>query len=234
MIREMLYSRVGWPWREVPDFPREAYLLPGDEPLICPWNLTYRTAHMAVELSSMLPGTLGERLFPPEFISSASDVVTSDVHIDRHDTPSDSHERISIWTVPIRWLSAMRGTDKKYSTSHRTRHLLYRAPIRDVRARLHIAMSIANEHDWIDEDLAGAIDSTLTWLRGFDDASKVELDFGGLTTLWTDRQLAEDDSVDLTWKALEEANDGNTSGAEKHLERLNARFREIRAKERLN
>ncbi|MFC4334018.1 hypothetical protein [Salininema proteolyticum] len=234
VIRELLYSRIGWPWRELPDFPREAYLHHDPETLVCPWNLKYRMAHVAVELAAMLPGALGERLFPSEFTSTATDAIAADIGLDRHQPPSDVHERIAIWTVPLRWLVAVKPSERVVSVGPDARYLLYRTSISAARERIRTVLAAAEDNDWDEEEMTMALRHTLEWLSGFHRDSMVELDFGGVTTLWSDEEVLTDDSVEQAWSARRRIAAGEMEAAFKGLERLQFRLKEIRWRERLN
>ncbi|WP_100445074.1 hypothetical protein [Glycomyces xiaoerkulensis] len=235
--REALYERIGWPWRIVPSFPREAYVIDAEEeggdPLICPWNLRYRIAQSAMELRRLTPEPVAEALVPADFLASAAEIVAHDEGRDRHEAPADTHEQVASWSVPLRWFACVRPEDREL-VAEDGRRLRYLTPITGARTRLTVARNRIRAEFGDEADLAAALTETLEWLEGFDDGALVELDYGGLVSRMGDRELSEEDSVDLTWEAIDHLGDGEPDAAQDCYARLVERWRDRRLAERLN
>ncbi|GAB3226598.1 hypothetical protein GCM10027447_16940 [Glycomyces halotolerans] len=234
--REALYERIGWPWRGVPSFPREAYVIDrGDgDPLVCPWNLRYRVAQSALELRHLTPEAVAEALVPPEFLASAAEVVAHDEGVDRHEAPADAHEQVAAWSVPLRWFACVRPADRELVAGDGPPRLRYRTPMAKARTQLVVARNLIRAEFGDDADLAAALAETTEWLEGFHADSVVELDYGGLVSRMDERELRREDSVDLTWEALDRLGDGEAEAAQECYARLVERWRDRRLQERLN
>ncbi|MCH7229503.1 hypothetical protein L0U85_01300 [Glycomyces sp. L485] len=235
--REALYERVGWPWRSVPSFGREAYVIDRGEdadPLVCPWNLRYRIAQAALELRRLTPEAVAEALVPPDFLASAAEVVAHDDLTDRHEAPADTHEQVASWSVPLRWFACVRPEDRQLVVRPRATWLRYRTPIAKARTQLVVARNLLRAEFGDDADLAAAIGETAEWLEGFGHDSLVELDYGGLVARMDDEELRREDSVDITWEALDKLGAGEREAAQDCYARLVERWRDRRLAERLN
>lgn len=230
--REALYERVGWPWRVVPGFPREAYVIPRseDEPLLCPWNLRYRIAQSALELRRLTPEPVAEALVPTDFLTSAAEVVAHDSGADRHEAPSDAHEQIASWSVPLRWFACVRPDDRQSGEGY----LRYRTPMAKARTQIAVARNLVRSELGDDADLAAALAEIAEWLDGFVPESLVELDYGGVASHMGAEELRAEDSVDLTWEALDHLGAGEVGAAQECYARLVERWRDRRLSERLN
>jgi hypothetical protein len=235
--REELYERIGWPWRSVPSFGREAYVIDrgeGAEPLVCPWNLRYRIAQAALELRRLTPEPVAEALVPPDFLASAAEIVAHDDLLDRHEAPADSHEQVASWSVPLRWFACVRPEDRDLSVRPRATWLRYRTPMAKARSQMVVARNLVRAEFGEDADLAEAIDETAEWLEGFHRESVVELDYGGLVARMGHEELRREDSVDLTWEAFDRLGANDPEAAQECYVRLVERWRDRRLSERLN
>lgn len=235
--REELYERIGWPWRRVPSFERDAYVIDRGEqaePLICPWNLRYRIAQAAMELRRLTPEPVSEALVPSDFLASAAEVVASDDLLDRHEAPADTHEQVSCWSVPLRWFTCVRPEDRLLAIHPRATWLRYRTPMSKARTQLAVARNLIRAEFGEDGDLAAAIGETTEWLEGFHHESVVELDYGGLVSRMDYEELRREDSVDLTWEALDRLGANEPKAAQECYARLVERWRDRRLQERLN
>jgi hypothetical protein len=83
-------------------------------------------------------------------------------------------------------------------------------------------------------ELAEALAETGDWLDGFHRDSVVELDYGGLASRLDPEELRTEDSVDLTWQALDHLGASETEEAQECYARLVDRWRDRRLAERLN
>jgi hypothetical protein len=235
--RDQLYERVGWPWRSIPSFPREAYVIDRgqeSEPLICPWNLRYRIGMAALELRRLTPEPIADALVPPDFVASAAEVVAHDGGGDRREAPSDSHEQIAAWSVPLRWFACVRPEDRQLVVAGEASTLRYRTPMAKARTQLVVARNLIRAEFGEDADLASAIAETAEWLEGFHHDALVELDYGGLVSRMDADELAAEDSVELTWEALDRLGAGDPEAAQDCYAQLVERWRDRRLQERLN
>ncbi|MEU5154488.1 hypothetical protein [Glycomyces sp. NPDC021274] len=235
--REALYERIGWPWRGVPSFARDAYVIDRGrdaDPLICPWNLRYRIAASALEVRRLTPEAVAEALFPPDFLSSAAEVVALDDGADRHDAPADAHEHVASWSVPLRWFACVRPEDRELVIQRGVAQLRYRTPIAKARTGLVVARNLVRAEFGEGAELAEALAETGDWLDGFHRDSVVELDYGGLAARMDPEELRAEDSVDLTWQALDHLGASEPEEAQDCYARLVDRWRDRRLAERLN
>ncbi|THV41561.1 hypothetical protein [Glycomyces buryatensis] len=234
--REALYERIGWPWRSVPAFGRDAYVIDRGEadPLICPWNLRYRIAASALEVRRLTPEAVAEALIPPEFLASATEVVAHDEGSDRREAPADAHEQVASWSVPLRWFACVRPEDRQLVIHPRATWLRYRTPMARARTGLVVARNLVRAEFGEGADLAEALAETRDWLDGFHHDSIVELDYGGIVSGLDYEELRREDSVDLTWESLDYLGAGDVESAQDCYMKLIERWRDRRLTERLN
>jgi len=169
-----------------------------------------------------------------EFLTSAEEVVALDDGADRHDAPADAHEHVASWSVPLRWFACVRPEDRELVIQPGHAQLRYRTPIAKARTGLALARNLVRAEFGEGAELAEALTETAAWLDGFHRDSIVELDYGGLVSRMSDDELRDEDSVDLTWQALDHLRASESEEAQECYARLVDRWRDRRLAERLN
>ena len=165
----------------------------GDGPLVCPLDVRARSAAALVGFLTTAHPSLKNVALParPESVREKATRVLAEL-------PSGAVHIVSTtWTVPLPWFTlvdpAARHVELATPEDPR-RQVCWRVSMSDARDR------VSNAHDLAarvlgDQGPTQVLEDTGRWLEHFDDASAVELDYGGLVQLLTDEQIEEDTSA---------------------------------------
>jgi hypothetical protein len=123
--------------------------------------------------------------------------------------------------------------EREYHVAGRRRTLRYRTEISKARRRAHRGVSVLRK-SLGDAPITEAVEEGTRWLEEFHPRSIVELDYGGLTTLLPDEDLAQDDSPGLVAAGLSALSRGDAEAATEAYEKLVARWRAVQLLERCN
>ena len=234
--RMLVMSALGPRWARLPDFPDDAYVLEGDDTLlICPWNLRVRVAQAALSARDGVPAMLADAFIPPALADLARGVVDEATNARESSASSAprTHEQVHAWGVPLRWFVLVDPADRQVSVQDGERVLRYRTEIANARRRVHRAHSVV-KRTLGESAITRAVEGSARWLEEFHPRSLVELDYGGLVSLFSDDALTGDDSPVLVSAALEALAASDREAATSIYEQLVERWRGIRLQERRN
>jgi hypothetical protein len=234
--RTAVLEALGAGWTRLPDLPDEAYVLQAEETvLVCPWNLRIRVAEAALSARSGVPPILADAFVPPALAGLAKEIVSdwnSGARVLEYGTPRQ-HEQISTWSVPLRWFVLVDFEERELSLNKERRLLRYRTEMSKARRRAHRALSVLRKSVG-DVPISEAVEESTRWLEEFHPRSVVELDYGGLASVLSEKALDEDDSPALVAEGLAALAKGDAEGATGVYERLVERWRAIQLLERCN
>jgi hypothetical protein len=234
--RSAVLEALGAGWTRLPDLPDEAYVLEwGDSLLVCPWNLRLRVAEAALNARDGVPSVLADAFVPPVLAGQARAIVEdwrNGAKVLEHGVPR-VHEQVATWGVPLRWFVFVDLDEREYRVAGRRRTLRYRTEISKARRRAHRGVSVLRK-SLGDAPITEAVEEGTRWLEEFHPRSIVELDYGGLTTLLPDEDLAQDDSPGLVAAGLSALSRGDAEAATEAYEKLVARWRAVQLLERCN
>jgi hypothetical protein len=202
------------------------------EKFVAPWTTSSRYISALTEFRSSLPSSVVKFFLPYEVDGSIN--IFGDEALDR--VP---HILTANWMIPPRWFALFSSEDRA-SENNPYPTIIFRAKLESAIARglrAHSAVVRAFGNGTIEEELSELV----TWLKVFDSASILELDYGGLA-MYLDASLAGsgniedqgDTSVEDVEKSLLglERGDGNMAGV--GYERLISRWRRVAEFERAN
>jgi hypothetical protein len=234
--RTAVLEALGAGWTRLPDLPDEAYVLEwGDSILVCPWNLRLRVAEAALNARDGVPSVLADAFVPPVLAGQARAIVEdwrNGAKVLERGVPR-VHEQVATWGVPLRWFVFVDLEERDFQLSGRRRTLRYRTEISKARRRAHRGVSVLRK-SLGDAPITEAVEEGTRWLEEFHPRSIVELDYGGLTTLLPDEDLAQDDSPGLVAAGLSALSRGDAEAATEAYEKLVARWRAVQLLERCN
>jgi hypothetical protein len=234
--RTAVLEALGAGWTRLPDLPDEAYVLEwGDSLLVCPWNLRLRVAEAALNARDGVPSVLADAFVPPVLVGQARAIVEdwrNGAKVLEHGVPR-VHEQIATWGVPLRWFVFVDLEEREFHLTSRRRTLRYRTEISKARRRAHRGVSVLRKALG-DAPITEAVEEGTRWLEEFHPRSIVELDYGGLTSLLPDEDLAQDDSPGLVAAGLSALSRGDAEAATEAYEKLVARWRAVQLLERCN
>jgi hypothetical protein len=234
--RTAVLEALGAGWTRLPDLPDEAYVLEwGETLLVCPWNLRLRVAEAALNARDGVPSVLADAFVPPVLAGQAKAIVDdwrSGAKVLEHGVPR-VHEQIATWGVPLRWFVFVDLDEREIVLDGTRRTLRYRTEISKARRRAHRAVSVLRK-SLGDAPITEAVEEGTKWLEEFHPRSVVELDYGGLTSLLPEDDLAQDDSPGLVAAGLSALSRGDADAATEAYEKIVARWRAVQLLERCN
>jgi hypothetical protein len=234
--RTAVLEALGAGWTRLPDLPDEAYVLEwGDSLLVCPWNLRLRVAEAALNARDGVPSVLADAFVPPVLAGQARAIVEdwrNGAKVLEHGIPR-VHEQVATWGVPLRWFVFVDLEEREFQLAAPRRTLRYRTEISKARRRAHRGVSVLRK-SLGDAPITEAVEEGARWLEEFHPRSIVELDYGGLTTLLPDEDLAQDDSPGLVAAGLSALSRGDAEAATEAYEKLVERWRAVQLLERCN
>lgn len=163
---------------------------------------------------------LGADLIVPESVALRAAAELESLRMGSVD--NRSHILTSQWHVPLRWFLLFEPTDRLLTVDDDGLRLRYRAIRRLATKRLRRAVRAlrAAGMDATTEDMEHLLD----WLLEFPPNRLVELDYGGVVDLFDPDTVADDDSCELLWSAIECLEEGDFDGARRSYEETASRW----------
>jgi hypothetical protein len=134
-----------------------------------------------------------------------------------------SHILTSAWHVPIRWFVPFSKDDRQFDSTGSHPTLRYRTGLSDGLGRLERALEILAEVE-MPAGIVAEVSSLVSWFSEFSADSMIELDYGLVTELFSETELALDDSVAAVWSSLQALADGDWATAGEHYGELTTRW----------
>jgi hypothetical protein len=150
-------------------------------------------------------GGLAEMLVPERAVRSAKSELAD---IKAREPEARSYILSSPWHVPIRWFIAFDPADREVVTTPGGLTIRYTGLVGDALAKVTDAVEIL-EGAGFDDSVVEPVGELVDWLSEFSADALLELDYGGVARLFTDVDLAMDESaaeIQSSLKALEEGN----------------------------
>jgi hypothetical protein len=139
----------------------------------------------------------------------------------------------SAWHVPIRWFVLVRDGERKLEQLATGEwRLSYTTTVGRARRRLDWAIHVVGKSEL--EPLTEILEDMRRWLAQFDRRSLLELDYAGLSRLFTWDELDDDHSARDIEEAIEALNAGETSRSADLYQKVAGKWAEVRAHESLN
>lgn len=173
--------------------------------------LAFRNAYPAPVSSSLVPESLAHR--------AAAEL--DRLHV-RHPGVR-SHILTSPFHVPPRWFAAFNPKERELVPGPGGLTLRYRTGRGAAVRRLQRARRIL-ERAGFDEETVTQVGDLLDWLRGFPVDALVELDYGGVARLFTEGELAIDETAEDVAASLRALQRGDFEAAGEHYSRVVARW----------
>lgn len=234
--RRMVIDALGVGWTRLPELPAEAYVMEdGGSLLVCPWELRQQVAAAAISARQGVPATLADAFVPP-MLMAAAEAASAEWHGNggRGDQEQPKlHETSSGWTIPLRWFVYVDLDEKDLVLRPGERQLRYRTSMARARRRAHRALSVLRR-SLGDTPVTEAVEEGARWLEEFHPRAVVELDYGGLTSLFSDEELREDDSPGLAADGLAALARDDAEAATRAYQALVERWRSVQLLERCN
>jgi hypothetical protein len=201
-------------------------------PLVCPLDVRARSAAALVGfLSSAHPALRAVAL--DATLDSVKEKATNVLA----ELPGGAVHIVSTtWTVPLPWFTMVDPAHRHLVLAPRTdprRQACWRMAMSDARERVTKAHALASEALG-DQGPTKVLDDTARWLEHFDDASAVELDYGGLVELLTDEELESDSSAEDVHAIVDALEREDVEEIAARFEKLRDFWSELAVRERFN
>lgn len=232
--REIVTNALGVGRTRLPEFPDDAYLVEDSGTLlVCPWNLRQQVAQAAISARQGVPNAIADALVPSGLAAVAEQIRAEWQEGSEALDPPKLHELSSGWTVPLRWFVLVDLDEKDLILGSQERVLRYRTSMSRARRRAHRALAVLRRSLGT-TPVTAAVEEGARWLETFHPRSLVELDYGGLVSLFSDTELRDDDSPALAAEGLAALARGDAEAASKAYEALVERWRAVQLLERRN
>jgi hypothetical protein len=202
--------------------PGDAYVrYVGDLPHVCPWYLPLRSAEMAREVQRELPTLLVEALLP----RAVTDMTGTSLSEWRAAHPRARPTILTApWVVPVHWFVLFEPTERLLGPG---RDVVFLTEMSRARRRAERALSVL--HRTMPEGPATATVGNLArWLEDFHPRALVELDYSGLASRMSEKDLLSDTSVEDIATGLTALGAGDGQAAMAAYERVVDRWRSLR------
>lgn len=203
----------------------------GPGPWVCPLDLRQRSAAGLATFLADAPSALRAATLP-----MAEDTMRARVAGALSELPPAAHIVTATWTVPLPWFALFDPTTRQLDPApgeDTGRRVSWRSALVTVRHRGERAFQVLND-SLGPEGPAGLIRAALEWIDHFHPDSVIELDYGGITQLLDDADLAADSSAEDVHAALAALSDGDAERVAVHYERLREFWGTLAAREHHN
>ncbi len=159
--------------------------------LVCPRYPRLRMLEGLLAFRHAHPPGIGEVLVPETLARRAA----AELALLQAGSPdARSHILTSPFHVPLRWFAAFDGKEREALSGPGGPGIRYRTSRRSALRRLERAGRVL-EGAGFEEDTVGPLRDLAEWLQPFPGDSVVELDYGGVAGLFTEDELADDESA---------------------------------------
>jgi hypothetical protein len=196
---------------------------------VCPWRTQVRTWAAMAEFRRGLPDEIADAFIPRR----AAEVADRELARWRSTEPElKSHIRSETWQVPLRWFLPFEGEERRLVLTGE-RSLSYLTTMGNARRRVARALAILRR-TVEDEHIVEGVEDLAGWLEDYHPRSLVELDYGGLVSLFDDADLEADESVADIAHAVASLADGEPDEATEAYTRVALRWGAVRSLEVAN
>lgn len=138
------------------------------------------------------PGAIGTTLAPERVVVRAAVELEA---MREREPEMRSHILTASWHVPLRWFAAFDAGERELGESaDGSTSIRYRTGIDEARRRLDYAMTTLTEAGF-DDSVVAPVADVAGWLESFEADAMVELDYGTVAGMFSDGELALDDSA---------------------------------------
>ncbi|MDX1448671.1 MAG: hypothetical protein R3246_06360, partial [Acidimicrobiia bacterium] len=137
-----------------------------------------------------------------------------------------AHILTSAWHVPIRWFVPFLSASKEIVGGTHSLGVRYRTDQRIAMSNLDWAVEVLSGLNAL-EHMEEEVRELRRWLGEFPTTAMVELDYGGVATMFSETDLVADDSVEQILGALRAVERGNLPGATRRYHRVTTRWARV-------
>ena len=191
-----------------------------DAAYVCPRHPRLRLLEGLLGFRNAYPGLTAELLIPEEVAERAGAELEA---LRDRDPGAKSHILSSPWHVPLRWFSAFDPDERTVIEREGNNAVLYRTTISQADDRLTRALVILQNAGFQDA-VIDQVQELYNWVASFGDECLLELDYGGVTELFSEGALALDETAADIQASLSALEAGNLDEASDHYANAAARW----------
>ncbi|MCA1822835.1 MAG: hypothetical protein ABR520_06795 [Mycobacteriales bacterium] len=196
---------------------------------VCPWRTDVRSWQAVTDFRRELPDVIADAFIPRATAERAARELEQ---WRRADPPLKLHILSATWEVPTRWFLPFEGEERVLRLAPE-RSLTYVTAMGNARRRIARGLAVLRR-TMEDGPLLDGVDELGDWLEDYHPRSLVELDYGGLVSLFTDDELYDDESAADVAHAIASLAAGDSEEAVVAYRRLSDRWGSVRGVEAAN
>lgn len=177
---------------------------------VCPRFPRLRMLEGLLAFRNTYPGLTASLLVPEKMAESA----TRELERIHSNWPAvRSHILTSPWHVPLRWFAAFDPEDRELvQSSRRGLSIRYRTLLGDALRRMRRAVRVLEESGF-EDPVVEQLQDVVAWLDGFPADALVELDYGGVASLFAEGDLVIDETAKEVAASLDALEEGDIERA---------------------
>ncbi len=196
---------------------------------VCPWRTRVRTWAAMTEFRRTMPDVIADAFFPKQ----AAEVAERELARWRSAEPEQKSYILSeTWQVPLKWFLPFEGEERRLALGP-DRAVSYLTTMSNARRRVARALAILRR-TIEDEQIVDGVEELASWLEEYHPRSLVELDYGGLVSLFDDAELEADESAADIAHAVASLAGGEADEATEAYTRVATRWGAVRSVEVAN
>ena len=196
---------------------------------VCPWRTQVRAWEAMTEFRRAMPDEIADAFFPKQ----AAEVAERELARWRSTQPDlKSHIVSETWQVPLRWFLPFEGEERRLVLGNE-RSVSYLTTMSNARRRVARALAVLRR-TIDDQPVVDDVEELARWLEEYHPRSLVELDYGGLVSLFDDTELEADESAADIAHAVACLAEGDTDEATEAYARVATRWGAVRSVEVAN
>lgn len=193
---------------------------------VCPWRTRLRTWQAMSEFRRSLPEAIADAFFPRD----AAEVAERELVRLRSAEPDlKTHIETATWRVPLHWFLAFEGEERRLVLGPE-RAMTYLTSMSNARRRVARALAVLRR-TVEDEGIGDRVEELGRWLEDYHPRSLLELDYGGLVSLFDDVELESDESAADVAHAIASLGQDEADEAADAYARVSVRWGAVRAVE---
>jgi hypothetical protein len=198
---------------------------------VCPWRTRLRILAGILSFRESAPTELAET-FVPE--SEARRAARELARLKRREPSASPTMLQSPWHVPVRWFVLVDDEERRLVESAPGEfRLYYWTPLREAKRRADRALQVVRRSELA--PIASLIHELAEWLAGFQSTCVLELDYAGVSSLFSWDELDNDHSGRDIQEAIEEiAQPGGMARAAELYQSVSSRWAEAMSRESLS
>ncbi|MGI9666823.1 MAG: hypothetical protein ACR2N2_06940 [Acidimicrobiia bacterium] len=208
-------------WEE-PTTDDAIYTTWNDGQFVCPRNAKLRMMEGVLAFTKTYP------LLPVISESERLDVVEDVAALKRRSKYARGFILSSAWHVPLRWFSAFRPDEREVYDAGGFTSIRYRTSLGEAIDRVHWAVDVLDSSGF-SEQVIGRVRDLEGWLTEFAADTMVELDYGEAAQVFSDADLAFDESAADVRGSLLSLEQGDFEESGSAYERVARRWAEAQA-----